>query len=94
MGGVGSDTAIEAADCVIMNDDLSRLPVAITIAKKTERITKENIYVSLIVKAVVFVLAILGRADMWLAVIADTGVCLVAVANAMRAMHYTEKKSN
>ena len=94
MGGVGSDTAIEAADCVIMNDDLSRLPVAITIAKKTERITKENIYVSLIVKAVVFILAILGRADMWLAVIADTGVCLVAVANAMRAMHFREKKNN
>ncbi len=94
MGGVGSDTAIEAADCVIMNDDLSRLPVAITIAKKTERITKENIWISLLIKALVFVLAIFGRADMWLAVIADTGVCLVAVANAMRAMHFKEARSN
>ena len=91
MGGVGSDTAIEAADCVIMNDDLSRLPVAISIAKKTEKIGKENIWVSLIVKAVVFILAVFGYANMWLAVIADTGVCLVAVANAMRAMHYREK---
>ncbi len=91
MGGVGSDTAIEAADCVIMNDDLSRLPVAISIAKKTEKITKENIWVSLLVKAVVFILAVFGCANMWLAVIADTGVCLVAVANAMRAMHYREK---
>ncbi len=90
MGGVGSDTAIEAADCVIMNDDLSRLPVAISIAKKTERIGKENIWVSLCVKALVFILAVFGCANMWLAVIADTGVCLVAVANAMRAMNYRE----
>ncbi len=90
MGGVGSDTAIEAADCVIMNDDLSRLPVAIGIAKKTEKITKENIWISLIIKAVVFILAVIGLANMWLAVIADTGVCLVAVTNAMRAMNYRE----
>ncbi len=90
MGGVGSDSAIEAADCVIMNDDLSRLPVAIGIAKKTEKITKENIWVSLVVKAVVFILAVIGFANMWLAVIADTGVCLVAVTNAMRAMNYRE----
>ncbi len=91
MGGVGSDTAIEAADCVIMNDDLSRLPAAISIAKKTEKITKENIWLSLAVKAAVFILAVIGIANMWLAVIADTGVCLVAVANAMRAMNYREK---
>ncbi len=91
MGGVGSDTAIEAADCVIMNDDLSRLPVAIGIAKKTEKITKENIWVSLVVKAVVFILAVIGFANMWLAVFADTGVCLVAVTNAMRAINYREK---
>ncbi len=90
MGGVGSDSAIEAADCVIMNDDLSRLAVAIGIAKKTEKITKENIWVSLVVKAVVFILAVIGFANMWLAVIADTGVCLVAVTNAMRAMNYRE----
>lgn len=91
MGGVGSDTAIEAADAVIMNDDLSRLPVAISIAKKTEKITKENIWISLFVKAVVFVLAIIGIANMWLAVIADTGVCLVAVTNAMRALKFKER---
>ncbi len=92
MGGVGSDTAIEAADAVIMKDDLTRLPIAIRIAKKTEKITKENIYLSLIVKASVFVLAALGIANMWYAVFADTGVCLVAVANAMRAMSFKEKK--
>ncbi len=93
MGGVGSDTAIEAADAVIMDDDLSRLPVAISIAKKTEKITKENIWISLVVKAAVFVLAVVGIANMWLAVFADTGVCLVAVTNAMRAMKYKEKKN-
>lgn len=93
MGGVGSDTAIEAADAVIMNDDLSRLPVAISIAKKTETITRENIWVSLIVKAVVFVLAIIGIANMWIAVFADTGVCLIAVTNAMRALSFKEKKN-
>ncbi len=90
MGGVGSDSAIESADCVIMNDDLSRLPVAIRIARKTERITRENIILSLLVKAIVFILALFGVANMWLAVIADTGVCLLAVANAMRAMKYKE----
>ncbi len=93
MGGVGSDSAIEAADAVIMNDDLSRLPVAISIAKKTEMITKENIFFSLFIKAAVFVLAVIGIANMWFAVFADTGVCLVAVTNAMRAMKYREKKS-
>ena len=93
MGGVGSDTAIEAADAVIMNDDLSRLPVAISIAKKTEKITKENIWISLLVKAAVFILAVIGIANMWLAVFADTGVCLIAVTNAMRAMKYKEKKN-
>ena len=92
MGGVGSDTAIEAADAVIMKDDLTRLPIAIRIAKKTENITKENIYLSLIVKASVFILAAIGLANMWYAVFADTGVCLLAVANAMRAMSYKEKR--
>ena len=91
MGGVGSDSAIEAADAVILNDDLSRLSIAISIAKKTERITKENIWLSLIIKAVVFVLAIIGIANMWIAVFADTGVCLIAVTNAMRALKYKEK---
>ncbi len=91
MGGVGSDSAIEAADAVIMKDDLSRLPVAIKIAKKTELITNENIWLSLVVKAIVFVLAIIGIANMWYAVFADTGVCLIAVSNAMRAINFKEK---
>lgn len=92
MGGVGSDTAIVAADCVIMNDDLSRLPVAINISKKTERIAKENIIFALFVKALIFILAIFGFANMWIAVFADTGVSLLCVINSIRAYSYKEKK--
>lgn len=92
MGGVGSDSAIEASDCVIMDDDISRIPIAIKIAKKTEKIVKENIAFSLIIKFVVFILAIFGLANMWYAVFADTGVSLLAVANALRALKY--KKDN
>ncbi len=86
MGGVGSDAAIEAADCVIMNDDISRIPAAIRIAKKAEAIVRENIWLSLGVKAAVFVLALFGMTNMWAAVFADTGVLLIAVLNSMRAM--------
>lgn len=92
MGGVGSDSAIEASDCVIMDDDISRIPIAIKIAKKTEKIVKENIVFSLLIKFVVFILAIFGLANMWYAVFADTGVSLLAVANALRALKY--KKNN
>lgn len=92
MGGVGSDSAIEASDCVIMDDDISRIPIAIKIAKKTEKIVKENIVFSLLIKLIVFILAIFGLANMWYAVFADTGVSLLAVANALRALKY--KKDN
>lgn len=87
-GGVGSDSAIEASDFVIMDDRIEKLPLALTLAKRTERIVKENIGISLSVKAIVFVLALMGIANMWLAVIADTGVSLVAVANALRALKH------
>ena len=90
MGGVGSDAAIEAADAVIMNDDLMKIPTAVRIAKKTENVVKENIILSLGVKAIVFILAMFGIANMWLAVIADTGVALIAVMNAMRALRWKE----
>ena len=91
MGGVGSDAAIEASDAVIMNDDLMKIPTAIKIAKKSELIVKENISFSLIVKGIVFILASFGIANMWLAVLADTGVALIAVINAMRALHFKNK---
>ena len=86
MGGVGSDAAIEAADVVIMNDDLNKLADAIAIAKRTQMIVMENIILSLGIKIVVMLFSIIGLASMWLAVFADTGVCFIAVLNAMRAM--------
>lgn len=92
MGGVGSDSAIEASDCVIMDDDISRIPIAIKIAKKTEKIVKENIVFSLLIKLIVFVLAIFGIANMWDAVFADTGVSLLAIANALRALKYKKEE--
>ena len=91
MGGVGSDSAIEASDSVIMDDDINKIPRAISIAKKTEVIVKENIILSLLVKAIVFILALMGVANMWIAVFADPGVSLLAVANSLRALFYKEK---
>ena len=91
MGGVGSDSAIEASESVIMDDDINKIPRAISIAKKTEVIVKENIILSLLDKAIVFILALMGVANMWVAVFADTGVSLLAVANSLRALFYKEK---
>jgi Cd2+/Zn2+-exporting ATPase len=86
MGGVGSDSAIEAADVVIMNDDLSKIPKAKSIAKRTLRIAKQNIVFAIGVKAIVLILGALGFADMWLAVFADVGVAFLAILNSMRAL--------
>ena len=86
MGGVGSDAAVEAADIVILKDDLSKLPAVIRIAKKTCRIAKENIAFALAVKAVCLLLGALGLAPMWLAVFADVGVAAIAILNALRAL--------
>lgn len=91
MGGVGSDAAIEAADCVIMSDDLEKIPAGILIAKKTERIVKQNIAFALGIKFLVIILSILGITNMWLAIFADVGVSLIAVLNAMRCLSYKEK---
>ncbi|MEZ3455311.1 MAG: cadmium-translocating P-type ATPase [Oscillospiraceae bacterium] len=85
MGGIGSDAAIEAADAVIMTDEPSKLIEAVRISKKTKAIAVQNIAFSLAVKAAVLVLSALGLATMWAAVFADVGVCLIAVANALRA---------
>lgn len=86
MGAIGSDAAIEAADVVIVDDNLQKLPLAIKIAKKTMRIVKANIVFALGVKLLVLILGALGVASMWLAVFADVGVAVIAVLNAMRAM--------
>ncbi|WP_250278751.1 heavy metal translocating P-type ATPase [[Clostridium] colinum] len=84
MGGVGSDSAIEASDVVIMNDDLRKINDAITISKKTLKIVKSNIIFSLSIKFIVLVLAVFGYATMWEGVFADVGVSVIAILNAMR----------
>ena len=86
MGGVGSDSAIEAADVVIMNDDLRKIALAKRIAKRTLKIAKENIVFAIGVKALVLILGAFGFADMWLAVFADVGVAVIAILNSMRAL--------
>ena len=87
MGAMGSDAAIEAADVVLMDDQPSKIAVAIRIAKKTLRIVRQNIVFALAVKALVLVLGALGQANMWEAVFADVGVSVLAILNAMRALH-------
>ena len=86
MGGMGSDAAIEAADVVLMDDQLKKLPLAVNIAKRTMRIVWQNIIFSLAVKGVVLLLGALGIAGIWLAVFADVGVMVIAILNAMRAL--------
>jgi len=86
MGALGSDAAIEAADVVIMDDQLSKLSLAVKIARKTLKIVRENIVFSLAVKAAILVLAAVGLADMWAAVFADVGVMMIAVLNAVRIL--------
>ena len=84
MGGAGSDAAIEAADIVLMQDDLRGLPLAKRIAKKTMAIVMENIVFSIAVKVVILILSAVGIANMWLAVFGDVGVAVIAILNAMR----------
>lgn len=89
MGGVGSDSAIEASDVVLMHDKLSDIVTAKKIARKTMRIVKQNIVFALAVKFGVLVLSafgLLGAYGMWIAVFADVGVAVLAILNAMRAM--------
>ena len=87
MGAMGSDAAIEAADIVLMDDDLKKLPVAVRIARKTLRIVRENIVFALAVKFLVLILSALGKANMWWAVFADVGVSVIAILNSMRMLN-------
>lgn len=84
MGGIGSDAAIQAADVVLMSDDLGSISRAIDISHKTQANVYQNIAISLGVKVLVMILVALGLAQMWMAVIADSGVALVCVLNALR----------
>jgi len=84
MGGLGSEAAIEAADVVIMDDNLLRIPQAIAIAKKTAGIVRQNIVFALGIKGIVLILGALGLVNMWAAVFADVGVSIIAITNSMR----------
>ena len=86
MGAMGSDAAIEAADVVLMEDDLRKLPMAMAIARKTLRIVRENIVFALAVKALCLVFSAVGIANMWWAIFADVGVMVLCVCNAIRAL--------
>ena len=86
MGGAGTDAAMEAADVVIMNDDLRRVAETVRLSKKTHSVLVQNISIALGIKAVFLVLAVFGTASMWMAVFADMGASLLVVANGLRLM--------
>ncbi len=91
MGALGSDAAIESADIVLMDDKLSKIPLAVNIARKTMRIVRQNIVFALAVKGIILILGAFGIANMWTAVFGDVGVMVIAILNAMRAMARVER---
>ena len=86
MGGIGADAAIEAADVVIMTDELTKIAQAIRISKATMKIVKQNIIFALVIKIAVLILGAMGYANMWLAVFADVGVSIIAILNSMKTL--------
>lgn len=83
MGGIGSESAIEASDIVLMNDDLE-IPLGIRISQYTKKIIKEDLIFAISVKVIILLLSVFGLANMWFAVFADTGVTLLAILNTLR----------
>ena len=90
MGSLGSDAAVEAADVVILDDNLSKIAIGIKIAKKTIAIVKQNIVFALGIKCIFLILSMFGVANLWEAVFADVGVAVIAILNAMRTLKYKE----
>ena len=86
MGALGSDAAIEAADVVLMDDDPLKIAKGIKISRKCLRIVRQNIAFALIIKAICLVLGAMGKASMWVAIVADVGVMILAVLNAIRCL--------
>ena len=86
MGSMGSDAAIEAADVVIMDDDLMRIPIVIRIARRTVAISTQNIVFALLVKILILVLTAFGLTNMWIAVFGDVGVAVLCILNSMRLL--------
>ena len=92
MGSLGSDSAIEASDIVIMSDNLARIADAVRIARKTLAISKENIIFAIGIKLLVLILVSLNLAGMWMAVFADVGVAVLAILNSMRTLLFGRKR--
>lgn len=90
MGSLGSDAAIEAADIVLMDDDLSKLPLILKIAKRTMRIVKSNIAFAIGIKVLILILSALGLASMWMAVFGDVGVSIICIINSMRILKFKQ----
>ncbi len=86
MGGVGTDSAIESSDIVLMSDDLKKVSLAISISKYTKLIIKENLIFAMGTKIFILLLSVFGYANMWLAVFADTGVTLITILNTLRIL--------
>jgi len=91
MGGAGTDIAKEAADILIMNDDLRRVPETVLLSKRTYAILWQNIIFALGIKVVFFALAVFGNASMWMAVFADMGASLLVVFNGLRLLRVPKK---
>ena len=91
MGSMGSDAAIEAADVVLMDDDVRKIASLVKIARKTLSIVHQNIVFALGVKAIVLILGAFGIANMWEAVFADVGVSVIAILNSMRTLRIAKK---
>ncbi|MCX7569842.1 heavy metal translocating P-type ATPase [Tumebacillus sp. DT12] len=86
MGGAGTDTALETADLVLMSDDLAQLPFTMRLSRSALRVIQQNIWFSLLVKAVFLLLTVFGLSNLWMAVFADTGTALLVIANGMRLL--------
>lgn len=91
MGGVGSNSAIEASDVVIMNDDLAKIPFAFALSRKTRKIIKQNLIFAIGTKVFILLLSVVGFAGMWQAIFADVGVTLITILNTLRILKMREK---
>ena len=89
MGAAGSDVALETADVALMGDDLARLPFALRLSRATLSTIRVNIGAAIVVKVAFLALALSGHTSLWLAIVADTGVSLVVVANGLRLLRTT-----
>ena len=90
MGAMGSDAAVEAADIVLMDDDIRKIPTILKIARKTMKIVRANVIFAIAVKVLILILSAVGLASMWAAVFGDVGVSVICILNSMRALSVKE----